>query len=74
VSWGQRRSPHALGYADRAGRAAGADQRRCRDVTFLHGQPFSIGAVTVRDGRIVELDFLADPEWLRLLDLTILVD
>jgi RNA polymerase sigma factor (sigma-70 family) len=43
-------------------------------VTFLHGQPFSIAAVTVRDGKIVELDFLADPERLRLLDLTILDD
>jgi RNA polymerase sigma factor (sigma-70 family) len=43
-------------------------------VAFLHGQPFSIGAVTVRNGRIVELDFLTDPERLRLLDLTILDD
>ena len=43
-------------------------------VTFLHGQPFSIGAVTVRNGRIVALDFLSDPERLRLLDLTILDD
>jgi hypothetical protein len=43
-------------------------------VTFLHGQPFSIGAVTVRNGRIVEVDFLSDPERLRLLDLTILED
>jgi RNA polymerase sigma-70 factor (ECF subfamily) len=43
-------------------------------VAFLHGQPFSIGAVTVRNGRIVELDFLADPERLRLVDLTILDD
>ena len=41
-------------------------------VAFLHGQPFSIGAVTVRNGKIVELDFLADPERLRKLDLTIL--
>src|ERR671934_221781 len=41
-------------------------------VAFRHGQPFSIGAVTVRNGRIVELDFLNDPERLRLLDLTIL--
>ena len=39
---------------------------------FLHGELASIGAVTVRDGRIVELDFLADPERLRLLDLTFL--
>jgi RNA polymerase sigma factor (sigma-70 family) len=41
-------------------------------VAFRHGQPFSIGAVTVKNGRIVELDFLADPERLRGLDLTIL--
>jgi RNA polymerase sigma-70 factor, ECF subfamily len=41
-------------------------------VAFLDGQPFSIGAVTVRNGRIIELDFLADPERLRQLDLTIL--
>jgi RNA polymerase sigma factor (sigma-70 family) len=41
-------------------------------VAFLHGQPFSIGAATVRNGRIVELDFLNDPERLRLLDLRIL--
>jgi RNA polymerase sigma factor (sigma-70 family) len=43
-------------------------------VTFLRGQPFSIAAATVRNGKIVELDFLADPERLRLLDLTILDD
>jgi RNA polymerase sigma factor (sigma-70 family) len=43
-------------------------------VAFRHGQPFSIGAVTVRNGRIVELDFLNDPERLGLLDLTILDD
>ncbi len=41
-------------------------------VAFRDGQPFSIGAVTVRNGRIVELDFLADPERLQALDLTIL--
>ena len=43
-------------------------------VSFLHGQPFSVGAMTVRNGRIVELDFLTDPERLRQLDLTILDD
>jgi RNA polymerase sigma factor (sigma-70 family) len=43
-------------------------------VAFLEGQPFSIAAVTVRNGRIVELDFFNDPERLRLLDLTILDD
>jgi DNA-directed RNA polymerase specialized sigma24 family protein len=41
-------------------------------VAFRDGQPFSIGAVTVRNGKIVELDFLADPERLRELDLRIL--
>jgi Sigma-70, region 4 len=41
-------------------------------VSILDGQPFSIGAVTVRGGKIVEIDILADPERLRLLDLTIL--
>jgi RNA polymerase sigma-70 factor (ECF subfamily) len=43
-------------------------------VAFLHGRPFSVGAVTVRNGRIVELDFLADPERLERLDLTVLDD
>jgi RNA polymerase sigma factor (sigma-70 family) len=43
-------------------------------VAFREGQPFSIGAVTVRNGKIVELDFLADPERLRQLDLTLLDD
>jgi RNA polymerase sigma factor (sigma-70 family) len=41
-------------------------------VSFLHGQPFSVAAVTVRNGKIVELDFLADPERLRELDFTVL--
>jgi RNA polymerase sigma factor (sigma-70 family) len=41
-------------------------------VAFLHGEPFSIGVVTVRNAKIVELDFLADPERLRQLDLSIL--
>jgi len=43
-------------------------------VAFRHGQPLSIGAVTVQNGKIVELDFLTDPERCRLLDLTILED
>jgi RNA polymerase sigma factor (sigma-70 family) len=41
-------------------------------VAFRNGRPFSVGAFTVRNGRIVELDFLADPERIRDLDLTIL--
>jgi RNA polymerase sigma-70 factor (ECF subfamily) len=65
----------ALGYA-----RMGLDMRPALingvagGVAFLHGQPFSIGALTVRNGKIVELDFLNDPERLRLLDLTILDD
>jgi RNA polymerase sigma factor (sigma-70 family) len=41
-------------------------------VALRDGEPFSIGAITVRGGKIVEMDFLADPERLRQLDLTIL--
>ena len=36
------------------------------------GTPFSVGAFTVRGGKIVALDVLADPERLRELDLTVL--
>jgi RNA polymerase sigma-70 factor (ECF subfamily) len=43
-------------------------------VTYLHGRPFSIGAVTVRNGRIAEFDFLADPDRIARLDLTVLDD
>jgi RNA polymerase sigma factor (sigma-70 family) len=41
-------------------------------VVTPHGRPLSVMAFTVRQGRIVEIDALADPERLRLLDLTIL--
>jgi RNA polymerase sigma factor (sigma-70 family) len=41
-------------------------------VSFRDGELFSVGALTVRDGRIVEMDFLADPARLRELDLTML--
>jgi RNA polymerase sigma-70 factor (ECF subfamily) len=41
-------------------------------VSTRDGRPFSVGAVTVHDGKIVEMDFLADPERLARLDLTIL--
>jgi RNA polymerase sigma factor (sigma-70 family) len=41
-------------------------------VATRDGEPFSVGALTIRDGKIVALDFLADPERLRTLDLTIL--
>jgi len=41
-------------------------------VSTRDGEPFSVGAFTVRGGRIVEMDWLADPERLRALDLAIL--
>jgi RNA polymerase sigma-70 factor (ECF subfamily) len=43
-------------------------------VSILDGEPFAVGGITVRGGKIVELDILADPERLRHLDLTILDD
>jgi RNA polymerase sigma factor (sigma-70 family) len=41
-------------------------------VTMRDGQPFSVTGVTVRGGKIVEMDILADPERLAQLDLTLL--
>ena len=41
-------------------------------VSMRDGEPFSVGAITVRGGKIVEIDILADPARLRQLDLTIL--
>jgi hypothetical protein len=43
-------------------------------VSTRNGQPFSVGAITVRDGKIVEIDILADPERLRRLDMSMLDD
>jgi RNA polymerase sigma factor (sigma-70 family) len=43
-------------------------------VTTRDGEPFSVGAFTVRRGRIVEMDWLADAERLSEFDLTILDD
>ena len=43
-------------------------------VTIRDGQPFSVGGFTVRQGRIVEMDWLADSARLRALELTILDD
>jgi RNA polymerase sigma-70 factor (ECF subfamily) len=41
-------------------------------VSTREGRPFSVGAITVRAGKIVEMDFLADPERLAGVDMTIL--
>jgi RNA polymerase sigma-70 factor (ECF subfamily) len=43
-------------------------------VAFVHGRPYSVAAVTVRNGKIAELDFLTDPERIAQLDLTVLGD
>jgi RNA polymerase sigma-70 factor (ECF subfamily) len=43
-------------------------------VATREGEPFSVGGFTVRGGRIVEIDWLADATRLRELDLTILED
>jgi RNA polymerase sigma-70 factor (ECF subfamily) len=41
-------------------------------VAMRDGRPFSVGAITVRHGKIVEMDFLGDPDRLARLDLKIL--
>ena len=41
-------------------------------VSLRDGRPFSVGAFTVKDGKIVEIDFLADPERIARLDLAVL--
>src|ERR687898_620481 len=38
-------------------------------VATLDGEPYSVGAITVRGGKIVEIDILADPKRLSPLDL-----
>jgi RNA polymerase sigma factor (sigma-70 family) len=41
-------------------------------VSTRNGRPFSVGAFTIRNGAIVEIDILADPARLSQLDLTLL--
>ena len=43
-------------------------------VASRDGEPFSVGGITVRGGKIAEIDILADQERIRELDLTILDD
>jgi RNA polymerase sigma-70 factor (ECF subfamily) len=64
----------AVGFA----RTAGLDVRPALingvagAVSMRDGKPFSVGALTIAGGKIVALDFMADPERVRRLDLTIL--
>jgi RNA polymerase sigma-70 factor (ECF subfamily) len=41
-------------------------------VSLRDGKPFSVGGITIRGGRIVEIDILSDPERVARLDLTVL--
>jgi hypothetical protein len=41
-------------------------------VSTRAGEPFSVGALTAREGRIVTIDILGDPERLARLDLAFL--
>jgi RNA polymerase sigma factor (sigma-70 family) len=43
-------------------------------VVSLAGQPVAVGGFTVRNGKITEIDAIADPERLRRLDLAVLGD
>ncbi len=67
---GQARTFAAMGLDMRPALINGA----AGAVTTLDGEPFSVGAITVRGRQIVAIDILADPERLRRLDLTILDD
>ena len=61
----------ALGYS-RLGLLIhpGARQRRPGSRSTRDGEPYSVGGFTVRNGKIVEMHILADPERLRRLDLS----
>ena len=65
---GQARSYADLGLRSRPARVNGLPGQ----VTTRDGRLFSVGAFTVRGGRIVAIDFLADPERLERLDLSAL--
>ena len=41
-------------------------------VSLRDGKPFSVAAITIRNGKIVEMDFLVDPERIARFDLTVL--
>jgi RNA polymerase sigma-70 factor (ECF subfamily) len=43
-------------------------------VSIRHGKLFSVMGVTIKDGKIAEIDILADPERLQKLNLTVLDD
>jgi RNA polymerase sigma-70 factor (ECF subfamily) len=63
---GQARTFASMGLSGHIVRVNGA----IGTVTLRDGEPFSVGAVRVREGRIAEIDFLADPSRLAELDLS----
>jgi len=63
---GQARNFARLGLKGHVVRVNGA----VGTVSLLDGKVFSVGAVRVREGRIVEIDFLSDPARLAELDLS----
>jgi RNA polymerase sigma factor (sigma-70 family) len=67
---GQATLYHRLGLVLRPALVNGA----AGIVAMRDGRPFSVGGFTVRDRKIVEIDFLADPERLSRLDFSILDD
>jgi RNA polymerase sigma-70 factor (ECF subfamily) len=67
---GQARMYSRLGLVTRRALVNGA----AGIVSLRDGRPFSVGGFTVRDGKIVEIDWLADPQRLAQLDPTILDD
>jgi RNA polymerase sigma factor (sigma-70 family) len=59
---------HALGLDIRVGLVNGA----VGGVSFRNGKPFAVLAMTIRGGRIAEMNILSDPERLSELDLSVL--
>jgi RNA polymerase sigma-70 factor (ECF subfamily) len=59
---------HALGLDMRLALVNGA----LGGVSFRDGKPFAVLAMTIRDGRIAEMNILSDPERLSELDLSVL--
>ena len=59
---------HALGLDIRVGLVNGA----IGGVSFRNGKPFAVLAMTIRDGRITEMNILSDSERLAQLDLSVL--
>ena len=67
---GSARANHARSQTVCSARPSGAPGL----VSLRDGRPFSVGAFHGQDGKIVEIDLLADPERVAQLDLDVLDD